>query len=239
MKIIPAIDIIDGKVVRLKKGDYAQKVVYHSDPVEVAKEFEDHGVGFLHLVDLDGAKQGQFTNDAILRKICASTNLTVDVGGGIKREEDLKKAFEAGATQVNIGSLAVKHPEVLGEWMEAYGAHKFILSADVKEGFIAINGWKTLTDITLHAFIESFIEHGLKTVTSTDIARDGMLSGPAIPLYTEMMERFPRIQCIASGGVKDVEDLVALKKIGVHGAIIGKALYEGTLPLKALTNLSI
>ena len=238
MKIIPAIDIIEGKVVRLKKGDYAQKVVYHSDPVEVAKEFEDHGLSFLHLVDLDGASQGRFINDSILEKICTATQLTVDVGGGIKREEDLKRALESGANQVNIGSLAVKHPEVLGAWMETYGAHKFILSADVKEGFIAINGWKTLTDITLHAFIESFIAKGLQTVTSTDISRDGMLLGPAITLYEEMIERFPQIQCIASGGVKSVEDLHALHALGVHGAIIGKALYEGTLPLDALTHLS-
>ena len=238
MKVIPAIDIIDGKVVRLKKGDYEQKVVYHSDPVEVAKEFEDHGLKYLHLVDLDGARQGRFTNDSILQKICAATHLTVDVGGGIKHEEDLKRALEAGASQVNIGSLAVKHPEILGEWIEAYGAHKFILSADVKEGFIAINGWKTLTDISLDAFIESFIEKGIQTVTSTDIAKDGMLSGPAIPLYEGIMKSFPHIQCIASGGVKGVEDLEALNKIGVYGAIIGKALYEGTIPLKALTNLS-
>lgn len=238
MKIIPAIDIIEGKVVRLKKGDYAQKVVYHSNPVEVAKEFEDNGFSYLHLVDLDGAKEGRFTNDAILQEICIATKLTVDVGGGIKEEEDLKRALGAGATQVNIGSMAVKQPELLGQWMESYGPQKFILSADVKEGFIAINGWKTLTDISLHTFIESFMEKGLQTVTSTDISRDGMLMGPALPLYEELIERFPSIQVIASGGVKGVEDLHALNQLGVHGAIIGKAFYEGALPLDTLKNLS-
>ncbi len=238
MKIIPAIDIIEGRVVRLKKGDYDQKVVYHKDPIEVAKSFEGHGLSYLHLVDLDGAEQGRLVNASILEKICSATQLKVDVGGGIKKEEDLQRALDAGAEQVNIGSLAVKAPEVLTNWMEKYGPEKFILSADVKEGFIAINGWKTLTEISLNDLVESFVKNGLQTVTSTDIARDGMLLGPSLDLYEGLRKKFPSLNCIASGGIRDEADLYALHQRGVYGAIVGRAIYEGTLALDSLKNLS-
>ncbi|MEM6632371.1 MAG: 1-(5-phosphoribosyl)-5-[(5-phosphoribosylamino)methylideneamino]imidazole-4-carboxamide isomerase [Bacteroidota bacterium] len=234
MKIIPAIDIIDGKAVRLKKGDYSSKTIYHSDPLEVAKSFEAHGLSNLHLVDLDGAREGKVVNRKILERICSQTSLKVDVGGGIKSIEDLEAVFQAGAKQVNIGSMAVKAPDVFSSWLERYGPSRFILSADIKEGFVAINGWKTQTAYTIDRLIALFLGKGLKTVTSTDIAKDGMLAGPSLALYQHLLKQFPSLETIASGGISNLKDLEALKELGCFGAIIGKAIYEGNISLKAL-----
>ena len=234
MRIIPAIDIIEGKAVRLKKGDYAQKTVYHTDPLEVAKSFEGHGLSYLHMVDLDGAKAGKFVNAKILERICSHTELEVDVGGGIKSDEDLHSAFQAGAMQVNIGSLAVKSPQVFSDWIDRYGASRFILSADIKEGFVAINGWKTQTKYSIDALIKLYLEKGLRTVTSTDIAKDGMLAGPSLGLYRHLCKEFPTLEIIASGGIRNLADVAALDAIGCKGAIIGKAIYEGHISLSSL-----
>ena len=234
MKIFPAIDLIDGKCVRLERGDYSRKTEYHSDPVEVAQRFEDNGIRYLHLVDLDGAKQGKLVNIRILEAICSKTRLRVDIGGGIKQVKDLQAAFDAGAAKVNIGSLAVKAPEVLAGWLQQYDPEKFILSADVNQGHIAIHGWQTTTDWNIQDFISHYIPKGIQTVTSTEISRDGMLTGPATELYEELRHSFPQVQLIASGGIRNMEDLATLAEMGMYGAIVGKAIYEGHIQLKEL-----
>lgn len=238
MRIIPAIDIIDGKCVRLTQGDYNQKKIYNENPLEVAKEFEDHGLQYLHLVDLDGAKQGKLTNAATLESICSKTSLTVDFGGGIKTDEDIEGAFNAGASQITCGSIAVKNPDKVNEWLSKYGKDKLILGADVKGENIAISGWTQETDVTIYDLLADYLEKGFKSVICTDIATDGMLKGPSFELYSKLLSKFDQMQLIASGGVSSYNDLIQLKQIGADGAIIGKAIYEGKVSLNQLKEIA-
>jgi phosphoribosylformimino-5-aminoimidazole carboxamide ribotide isomerase len=238
MKVIPAIDIIDGKCVRLSQGDYTQKTEYHTDPLAVARSFEEAGLRHLHLVDLDGAKAGKVVNLAVLEKISRETSLVVDFGGGVKSEQDLEDVLKAGATQVNCGSIAVKNPEEFTRWISRYGSEKFILSADVRDRKVAISGWMEASSVDILDFISLWKKAGIRHVTCTDIATDGMLSGPNIELYEDLRTHFPDIHLIASGGVSSLDDLVALKEIGMYGAITGKAIYEGKINLNEIAVLS-
>ncbi len=234
MEIIPAIDIIDGKCVRLTQGDYAQKTIYNENPLEIAKQFEGVGIKRLHLVDLDGAKKGEVANLSVLEKIATGTDLLIDFGGGIKKEETLTSVFNAGADFATIGSLAVKSPELFYTWIKKYGADKFLLGADVKDEKIAIGGWLETTDLLVFDFIADYIKQGLKNIFCTDISKDGLLQGPAIDLYKKIMEKSPEINLIASGGIASVKDLETLKNNGCSGAIIGKAIYEERITLTEL-----
>jgi phosphoribosylformimino-5-aminoimidazole carboxamide ribotide isomerase len=234
MRIIPAIDLIDGKCVRLTQGDYAQKKIYNENPLEVAKGFEDAGLRYLHLVDLDGAKAGKVTNWKVVESITSNTNLYVDFGGGIKTEDEIQKLFDFGVKQVNLGSIAVKESKKVYGWIEKFGSDKIILSADVKGEEIAISGWQENSNIAIDDFLLDYQFAGIKYVTCTDISTDGMLSGPNVELYKKLMTHFPSLKFIASGGVSSLEDLVALKKSGVDGVIVGKAIYEGRIDLKDL-----
>ncbi|MCS7075501.1 MAG: 1-(5-phosphoribosyl)-5-[(5-phosphoribosylamino)methylideneamino]imidazole-4-carboxamide isomerase [Bacteroidia bacterium] len=234
MKIIPAIDIIEGKCVRLTQGDYSQKKIYHQNPVEVAKMFEGYGLKHLHLVDLDGAKANQVVNYKVLEEICTQTTLQVEFSGGIKSYQDLKKVLESGASQVSIGSVAVKHPELFLEWLSMFGNEKIILSADVKNGYVAIQGWQEQSQVSIFDFLAYYQEKGVKYVICTDISKDGMLQGASIGLYQSLMEQFSQLNFIASGGISSEKDLETLRQIGCTGAIIGKALYEGKINLKIL-----
>lgn len=236
MQIIPAIDIIDGKCVRLTQGDYVQKTIYHSNPLEVAKQFEDAGLQRLHLVDLDGAKAGAIKNWKVLEAITEATSLVVDFGGGIKTEEDLKIVFHSGAAFATIGSLAVKNETLFVEWLQKYGAEKFLLGADVKGEKIAIGGWLETTDIDIYAFIEKYMGYGISQIFCTDVSKDGKLEGPSLELYQRIIHRFPELIFIASGGVATLEDLEELKLIGCCGAIVGKAIYENRITLTELIN---
>ncbi len=233
-RIIPAIDLIEGKCVRLEEGDYARKKVYNEDPLEVAKSFADHGIRYLHLVDLDGAKAGQLINWRVLERICSQTDLLVDLGGGIKTEEDLRVAFECGANQVNVGSLAVKDKELFVSWLQSMGGERIILSADARQGKVAIHGWQTQTELELIPFLQEYVAEGVQTAVVTDIAKDGMLSGPAFGLYQDIQAEVPTLQLVASGGVTSMEDVVALDEQNLFGIIIGKAIYEGRILLKDL-----
>lgn len=234
MEIIPAIDIIDGKCVRLTQGDYAQKTIYNENPLEVAKEFEAAGLKRLHLVDLDGAKEGTVKNWAVLQNIAASTSLSIDFGGGIKQDKDLKIVFESGAAYATIGSLAVKQPDVFVSWLKDYGADKFLLGADVKSEKIAVAGWLETTDIDIYDFLNDYVAQGVQQVFCTDVSKDGKLEGPSTELYKKIIEKFPSLYFIASGGVSSMDDLYALKEIGCSGAIVGKAIYEGRIKLSEL-----
>jgi phosphoribosylformimino-5-aminoimidazole carboxamide ribotide isomerase len=236
MQIIPAIDIIDGKCVRLTQGDYDQKTIYHSNPLEVAKQFEDAGLQRLHLVDLDGAKAGAIKNWKVLEAITDATSLVVDFGGGIKTEEDLKIVFHSGAAFATIGSLAVKNETLFVEWLQKYGAEKFLLGADVKGEKIAVGGWLETTDIDIYAFIEKYMGYGISQIFCTDVSKDGKLEGPSLELYQRIIHRFPELIFIASGGVATLEDLEELKLIGCCGAIVGKAIYENRITLTELIN---
>jgi phosphoribosylformimino-5-aminoimidazole carboxamide ribotide isomerase len=236
MRIIPAIDIIDGKCVRLTKGDYTSKKIYHENPVEVAKEFEAHGLRYLHLVDLDGAKAKHIMNYRVLEKICRETSLHVDFGGGLKSDEDLRIAFESGASQVTGGSIAVKNPSIFETWLETYGADKIILGADCLDRKIATSGWLETSELDVIDFIAQYQSKGIRTVICTDIAKDGMLEGPSIHLYREIISSSP-INLIASGGISSLEDVLVLKEMGCEGAILGKAIYEGKVTLKELEQL--
>jgi phosphoribosylformimino-5-aminoimidazole carboxamide ribotide isomerase len=236
MKIIPAIDIIEGKCVRLTKGDYATKKVYNEDPLQVAKEFEDNGIQFLHLVDLDGAKSKRIINYPILETIASKTNLKIDFGGGLKSDEDVEIAFNSGANQVTGGSIAAKNRDVFTQWINKYGADKIILGADCKDRMISTNGWLEGSDLEVIEFIQSYEELGLRDVISTDIAKDGMLEGPSFELYEELIEK-TNMNVIASGGVSSVNDLIRLEEIGCSGAILGKAIYEGNIKLEDLREL--
>lgn len=237
MRIIPAIDIIDGKCVRLTQGDYAQKTVYNENPLEVAKEFEEAGLQYLHLVDLDGAKAGKITNWNILESISKNTSLSVDFGGGIKTDQDIEIAFSSGAQQVTCGSIAVKNFSKVQEWLDKYGSNKLILGADVKEKLIAVNGWTETTELSIEDLMHKYLNDGLEYVICTDIATDGMLTGPNIELYKELLNTFPSVKLIASGGISSMDDLKALKEEGLEGAILGKSIYEGRVTLKDLTSL--
>jgi phosphoribosylformimino-5-aminoimidazole carboxamide ribotide isomerase len=239
MKIIPAIDIIDGKCVRLTQGDYAQKKVYNENPLEVAKEFEAAGITNLHLVDLDGAKASQIINYKVLEKIASQTNLKIDFGGGLKSNEDLKIAFDSGANQITGGTIAVKNPKLFLSWLQKYGSEKIILGADIKNGKIATNGWQEESDIELLDFLEIYLEGGIEYVICTDISKDGLLQGSAVDLYAKIKNEFPKIKLIASGGVVSIEELEKLKELEMHGAIVGKAIYEGKIKLEDLRGGSL
>lgn len=234
MRIIPAIDIINGECVRLSKGDYNQKTIYNSNVLEVAKNFEDNGIQFLHLVDLDGAKQNRIINYKILEKISSQTNLTIDFGGGLKSEEDIKIAFENGAKQVTLGSVAIKNPELFLKSLEKYGSEKIILGADARKEKIAISGWLEESKMNIYDFIKEKTESGIEYVISTDIDKDGMLEGPSFDLYEKIIGENPKIKLIASGGIASTNDLVQLKSLGCEGAIIGKALYENRITFNDL-----
>lgn len=231
---IPAIDIIDGKCVRLTKGDYAQKIVYHESPVEVAKEFEQLGAQRLHVVDLDGAKSKHIVNERVLREISSQTQLVVDFGGGIKTDEDMEKAFDNGAAMVTIGSVAVTEPERFTHWLETFGPQRIILGADVRQGKISINGWKEDSEQDLLPFLQYYIAQGVVNVLCTEISKDGTLAGPAIALYREVMAAYPHLHLIASGGVSSYEDIDALEAAGIPAVVFGKAIYEGKIDLKKL-----
>ena len=234
IELIPAIDIINGQCVRLTKGDYKQKKVYHDDPVAVAKDFEALGFRRLHIVDLDGAKSKHIVNDAVLRGITSATSLTVDFGGGIKTEEDIEKAFEAGAAMVTIGSVAVTDPELFIGWLKKYGHEKLILGADVRNGMISINGWKEDSSEPLLPFLRKYIDAGVVNVLCTEISKDGTLQGPAVALYKEVMANYPQLHLIASGGVSRQEDIEELEREGIPAVVFGKAIYEGRIDLKSL-----
>jgi len=232
--IIPAIDLIDAKCVRLSQGDYNQKTVYNENPLEVAKMFEDAGITRLHLVDLDGAKAKHIVNYKVLEAIASKTTLVIDFGGGLKSDEDLRIAFECGAQMVTGGSIAVKDRETFLHWIETYGALKIILGADAKDKMIAVSGWQEVSELPILDFIESYTSKGIQKVISTDIARDGMLTGPSIDLYKEIMEQFPNIELIASGGIATMKDIHELNEMGIPGVITGKAIYENRISLKEI-----
>jgi phosphoribosylformimino-5-aminoimidazole carboxamide ribotide isomerase len=234
MIVIPAIDLIDGKCVRLTKGDYAQQKVYNDNPVEVAKQFEDAGIERLHVVDLDGAKAGKIINLPVLENIAAATQLKIDFGGGVKKIDDVESIFNAGAAMVTIGSLAIKQPQLLEEWLMEFGAEKFFIGADVLDEKIKISGWLEDTGVNIFEFIGKMISLGAVNIFCTDISKDGVLQGPSIDLYKRIMAEHPEIQLVASGGVSGIEDVKQLKEIGCSGAIIGKAIYEGKVPLNPL-----
>ena len=235
IEIIPAIDIIEGKCVRLTKGDYDTKKVY-GDPLEMALQFEDLGMRRLHVVDLDGAKSQHVVNLAALRAITAHTGLIVDFGGGVKTDEDLEKAYEAGASLVTVGSVAITNPDRYLKWLEKYGADRLILGADVRNGCVSINGWKEDSDVRLEVFLSRFMKEGTRNVLCTEISRDGTLAGPAIDLYRSIMERYPQCRLIASGGVGSTEDILALDEAGIPSVVFGKAYYEGRINLNEFKN---
>jgi phosphoribosylformimino-5-aminoimidazole carboxamide ribotide isomerase len=239
MKIIPAIDIIDGKCVRLSQGDYAQKTVYNEDPLEVAKEFEDHGIRYLHLVDLDGAKSSKVVNWDVLERIATKTNLHIDFGGGVKSDEDIRGVFNAGAKQVTAGSIAVKSPETVERWINEFGGERIILGADVRNRKIAINGWLEESELEISAFLERYLKMGICTSICTDISKDGMLQGASTELYVDLLKQFPDLQLIASGGVTSIQEIIELQEKGLYGAIVGKAIYEGRIKLKELEKFSV
>lgn len=233
IELIPAIDLIEGKCVRLSQGDYDTKKVY-GDPVEMARMMEEKGVRRLHLVDLDGAKSRHVVNEKVLREICQATGLTVDFGGGIKTQDDLDKVFDAGAAMATAGSIAVTSPTTVYSWIEKYGAERIVLGADVREGKISINGWKEDSVIELMPFLEDYIQRGIRNVLCTDISKDGMLQGPNIGLYRDIMQHFPECHLIASGGVSCEEDIRALEEAGIPAVVFGKAIYEGRINLDTL-----
>jgi phosphoribosylformimino-5-aminoimidazole carboxamide ribotide isomerase len=238
MEIIPAIDIIDGKCVRLSQGDYAQKIIYNENPLEVAKQFEAAGLQRLHVVDLDGAKASHIINHKTLRAISSQTKLKIDFGGGIKTDEDIKIAFDSGAQQITAGSIAIKSRDTVLRWLDKYGAEKIILGADVKDEMIAVSGWQENSTINLFGFLKDYVAHGIQYVICTDIAKDGMLQGSSISLYKKILQQFPSIKLIASGGVSDLDELNVLRETGLHGAIIGKAIYEGKISLADLSKFN-
>ena len=238
MQIIPAIDIIEGKCVRLTEGDYAQKKIYNEDPLEVAKAFEGIGLMRLHLVDLDGAKAGEVVNWKVLEKIANNTELKIDFGGGIKTEAILKTVLDTGATYATIGSLAVKNELLFQEWIARFGANTFMLGADVFEEKIAIGGWMEKTEISVFDFMKSYIDKGVKQIFCTDIKKDGKLQGPSIELYQKIIEQFPSLHLIASGGVSSLDDLIELEEIGCAAAIVGKAIYENKITISELASFN-
>lgn len=234
MQIIPAIDIIDGKCVRLTQGDYSQKKIYNEHPLEVAKQFEDAGLKRLHLVDLDGAKQKAVKNWKVLETIASKTKLVIDFGGGIANEDDVKIVFDSGAALATVGSIAVKNEFEFVKWLLIFGADKFLLGADVKDKMIAIHGWLETTDKSIFDFIENYINKGVQQIFCTDVSKDGKLEGPSADLYKEIITRFPALYFIASGGVASIQDLELLKQTGCKAVIIGKAIYENRISLDEL-----
>ena len=239
IEIIPAIDLIDGKCVRLSQGDYAQKTVYNENPLEVAKMFADAGIRRLHLVDLDGAKAHHIVNHKVLERITSGTDLVVDFGGGLKSDDDLRIAFECGASMVTGGSIAVKNPDVFSSWISKFGAEKIILGADVKNEKIAVGGWLETTELELLPFIKNYIQQGITKIICTDISKDGMLQGPALELYKKMLAAQPDMYLIASGGVSSIRDIELLHEAAVPAVITGKAIYEGRITLKELSRFIV
>lgn len=236
MRIIPAIDIINGKCVRLSKGDYSTKIIYNENPLEVSKMFENHGVKYLHLVDLDGAKSSHIVNHKILEQIASKTNLKIDFGGGLKSDADLKIAFESGANQITGGSIAVKNPAIFKSWLEKYGSDKIILGADALNEKIAVSGWLEDSDEDLIPFIQNYQKEGVKYVICTDISKDGMLQGPSFELYQKIISQASNIKLIASGGISTFVELPKLAEMGCEGTIIGKAIYEHKISMKEIEN---
>jgi len=233
-EIIPAIDIIDGKCVRLSQGDYSKKTIYNENPLEVAKQFEDIGISRLHLVDLDGAKKGEVVNFKVLEAIASKTKLVIDFGGGIKTDLAINNIFNAGAAIATIGSIAVKQPEVFYSWLNKFGSEKILLGADVKEENVTISGWLEETNLNVIDFLKQNIEKGLTQAFCTDVSKDGMLQGPSIELYKKITLQFPKLNFIASGGITTIQDVYQLERIACEGAIIGKALYEGRITINEL-----
>ena len=238
MQIIPAIDLIEGKCVRLTQGDYAQKKIYNEKPLEVAKQFEGAGLTRLHLVDLDGAKAKKVVNWKVLEAIAGKTTLHVDFGGGVQSDDDLRVVFECGARQVTGGSVAVKQPDVFENWLKTYGSKKIILGADAKNEKIAVSGWEEGTELWVYDFVEKYQEKGVKYIISTDVAKDGLLQGPSFDLYKNLQDRCPEMNVIASGGVSDMGDLERLAEMNLYGVIVGKAIYEGRVTLAELSKLN-
>ncbi|MQP24212.1 1-(5-phosphoribosyl)-5-[(5-phosphoribosylamino)methylideneamino]imidazole-4-carboxamide isomerase [Flavobacterium sp. LMO8] len=236
MRIIPAIDIIDGKCVRLSKGDYDTKKIYNENPLEVAKSFEAHGIQYLHLVDLDGAKSSRIVNYKVLEQIASKTNLKIDFGGGLKSDDDLKIAFESGARQITGGSIAIKQPEVFKSWIQQYGTDKIILGADAMNEKVAISGWLEESKEEVIPFIQNYQQEGIQYVICTDISKDGMLEGPSFELYQRILEQTKDLKLIASGGISTFDELPKLAELGCEGTIIGKAIYENRISLKQLEN---
>ena len=234
IEIIPAIDLIDAKCVRLSQGDYNQKTIYNENPLEVAKMFEDAGITRLHLVDLDGAKAKHIVNYKVLETIAGKTNLVIDFGGGLKSDKDLEIAFNSGAAMVTGGSIAVKEKDTFLSWLEKFGSEKIILGADAKDGNIAVSGWMETTELGVIDFISEFHKQGISKVISTDISRDGMLSGPSFELYADIMKKLPKVEIIASGGIATMDDILKLDEMGVPGVITGKAIYENRITLKEI-----
>jgi len=239
IRIVPAIDLIDGKCVRLTQGDYAQKKVYNEDPLEVARMFEDAGIKYLHLVDLDGARQKHVVNHKVLERIANNTSLTIDFGGGIKTDDDLSLVFKSGAAQATIGSVAVTDPSLFESWIQKYGPEKMILGADAKDGKIAVSGWMDVTDKDIFDFFAEYQKKQVEYVLCTDISRDGMLQGTALDLYIQLVKRFPGLKIIASGGVTKAAEIDQLNDEGLFAVIIGKAIYEGNITLKELEKFSV
>ena len=239
IELIPAIDLIEGKCVRLTQGDYATRKVYNEDPLDVARQFEDHGIRRLHLVDLDGAKAGRIINYKVLEKLATQTGLVIDFGGGLKSDDDLRIAFDCGAEMITGGSIAVKQPERFLSWLTQYGAGRIILGADAKDKKIAVSGWEEGTDFELIPFVRDYQAKGVQKIICTDISRDGMLQGPAIDLYKELQEALPGLYLIASGGVSSIADIERLAEAGIPAVIFGKAIYEGRIPLKELERFNI
>lgn len=238
MVIIPAIDIMNGRCVRLSKGDYGKQTIYHDDPVYIAKSFEGAGLQRLHLVDLDGAKKGSIQNLEVLRSIASKTNLKIDFGGGIKNNQDIEDVLNAGAEIVTLGSIAVRHPELIEEWVLEYGAGKILIGADVLENKIKISGWLEDGGIEVNDFINKMRAVGINDIFCTDIAKDGMMQGTATDLYKSLLLKFPGLNLIASGGVTSIDDVILLKEMGCSGAIIGKAIYEGVISIEQLSALN-
>jgi phosphoribosylformimino-5-aminoimidazole carboxamide ribotide isomerase len=234
MLIIPAIDVIDGKCVRLTKGDYDTKKIYNDDPLKVAKEFEENGITHLHLVDLDGAKKGAVVNWKVLESIASKTKLQVDFSGGIKTRQSAEQAFDHGASQIAVGSLAAKNPKEFVDWIWAFGEEKLILGADVKDGMIAVAGWQESSGKDIYSFLDFYFEEGIDYVLCTDVSKDGMMQGPSVDLYKEIIEDYAELKLIASGGVSSMDDLRQLKEIGCYAAIVGKVFYEGKISLQEL-----
>lgn len=234
IEIIPAIDIIDGKCVRLTQGDFEQKKKYHDNPLEVAKAFEDAGIRRLHMVDLDGARQKKIINHKVLEQVSSNTTLFIDFGGGLQSDEDVRIAFESGARQITGGSIAVKDPVLFEGWIRQFGQEKIILGADARNGMIAVSGWQEVTEVSVHSLIEKYQTKGVKYVLSTDVAKDGLLQGPSFDLYEEMQSKFPDLKIIASGGISEVSEIDKLNEMGIYGVVIGKAYYEGRVTLKDL-----
>jgi phosphoribosylformimino-5-aminoimidazole carboxamide ribotide isomerase len=237
-QLIPAIDIINGQCVRLTQGDYAQKRVYSSDPLEIAKAFEGAGIQRLHVVDLDGAKAKKIVNAAVLERIAKGTNLHVDFGGGVQSDEMVDLAFSAGAAQITAGSIAVRHPELVKAWFSKYGADRIILGADAHHEQIAVSGWQENSEVSIYDFLVDYEQAGAKYVISTDVAKDGLLQGPSFDLYEKIQAKTPSLQVIASGGVANLQDLINLRAMNLFGVIVGKAFYEGRISLEELATFS-